>query len=203
MYQRYLITVQPVEATLPLPLSPDDGRRVAFMVGKVRVIIDTPDAPPTPALRVATHELPAHLVITEGDIVAMDTPGWPQSGAYNQLIVSGDGDIRLHNDTFGLRACFFAQEEGILRVSNSLRLLRAAAGLAWDELGIAQMYLFGGYTATERTILRGAQRAAAGTEYRFRIGTGATTYRFRTLPARLTNEFTFVSGGDCGVRLPR
>ena len=170
MYQRYLITVQPVEATLPLPLSPDDGRRVAFMVGKVRVIIDTPDAPPTPALRVATHELPAHLVITEGDIVAMDTPGWPQSGTYNQLIVSGDGDIRLHNDTFGLRACFFAQEEGILRVSNSLRLLRAAAGLAWDELGIAQMYLFGGYTATERTILRGAQRAAAGTEYRFRIG---------------------------------
>ncbi len=170
MHQRYLITVQPVEATLPPPLSPDDGRRVAFMVGKGRVIIDTPDGPPTPALRVATHELPAHLVITEGDIVAMDTPAWPQSGAYNQLIVSGDGEARLHNDSFGLRACFFAQDDGILRVSNSLRLLRAAAGLAWDELGIAQMYLFAGYAATDRTILRGAQRVAAGMEYRFRVG---------------------------------
>lgn len=38
-----------------------------------------------------------------------------------------------------------------------------------------------------------------GTEYRFRIGTAPTTYRFRTLPAKLTNSFTFVSGGDCGV----
>lgn len=170
MHQRYVITIQPVEAILPPPLSPEDGRRVARIVGKSRVVIDTPDAPLGPALRVATHELPVRLVITEGDIVPMDTPAWPQSGMYNQLIISGDGEIRLHNDTFGLRACFFAQHGGLLRVSNSLRLLRAAAGLDWDELGIAQMYLFGGYTASDRTILRGAQRIAAGTEYRFRMG---------------------------------
>jgi len=147
MHQRYVITIQPVEAILPPPLSPEDGRRVARIVGKSRVVIDTPDAP-------------LGLVITEGDIVPMDTPAWPQSGMYNQLIISGDGEIRLHNDTFGLRACFFAQHGGLLSVSNSLRLLRAAAGL----------YLFGGYTASDRTILRGAQRVAAGTEYRFRMG---------------------------------
>jgi Purple acid Phosphatase, N-terminal domain/Calcineurin-like phosphoesterase len=52
-----------------------------------------------------------------------------------------------------------------------------------------------------------------GSEYRFRIGpqshTGgglaaaiggqASTLRFRTMPAKATNDFQFVSGGDCGV----
>ncbi len=38
-----------------------------------------------------------------------------------------------------------------------------------------------------------------GTEYHFGIGSWAKPYRFRTMPARLTDAFTFVSGGDCGV----
>ena len=38
-----------------------------------------------------------------------------------------------------------------------------------------------------------------GTEYEFRIGTVSPVYRFRTMPAKATKAFTFVSGGDCGV----
>ncbi len=40
-----------------------------------------------------------------------------------------------------------------------------------------------------------------GTEYEFRIGTMSPVYRFRTMPAKATRSFTFVSGGDCGVNL--
>jgi len=38
-----------------------------------------------------------------------------------------------------------------------------------------------------------------GTEYVFQIGTTPTVYRFRTMPAKATDTFSFVSGGDCGV----
>ncbi len=38
-----------------------------------------------------------------------------------------------------------------------------------------------------------------GTEYQLRIGTQPATYRFRTMPAKATDTFSFVSGGDCGV----
>jgi hypothetical protein len=38
-----------------------------------------------------------------------------------------------------------------------------------------------------------------GTEYRFRIGQSALPHRFRTMPAKLTNTFQFVSGGDCDI----
>jgi hypothetical protein len=38
-----------------------------------------------------------------------------------------------------------------------------------------------------------------GTEYQFHIGAAAKTYRFRTMPAKMTNTIQFVSGGDCGV----
>ena len=37
-----------------------------------------------------------------------------------------------------------------------------------------------------------------GTEYVFRVGTSAD-YRFRTMPAKATDTFQFISGGDCGV----
>ena len=40
-----------------------------------------------------------------------------------------------------------------------------------------------------------------GTEYEFRIGTRSPVYRFRTMPAKATKAFTFVSGGDCGVNI--
>jgi hypothetical protein len=38
-----------------------------------------------------------------------------------------------------------------------------------------------------------------GTDYLFRIGKEAGSYRFRTMPAKLTDAFQFISGGDCGV----
>lgn len=37
-----------------------------------------------------------------------------------------------------------------------------------------------------------------GTEYAFRIGTRSPVYKFRTMPAKATNTFSFISGGDCG-----
>ncbi|MBA4191584.1 MAG: metallophosphoesterase [Planctomycetaceae bacterium] len=38
-----------------------------------------------------------------------------------------------------------------------------------------------------------------GTEYLLQIGTTTQLHRFRTMPAKATDTFTFVSGGDCGV----
>ena len=38
-----------------------------------------------------------------------------------------------------------------------------------------------------------------GTEYQFVINDAPRSYRFRTMPAKATNTFQFVSGGDCGV----
>ncbi|MDB5335508.1 MAG: Calcineurin-like phosphoesterase [Planctomycetaceae bacterium] len=38
-----------------------------------------------------------------------------------------------------------------------------------------------------------------GTEYQFQIGGALPKYRFRTMPAKATNTFQFVSGGDSGV----
>ncbi len=38
-----------------------------------------------------------------------------------------------------------------------------------------------------------------GAEYKFQIGAGSTAYRFRTMPAKATNTFQWVSGGDSGV----
>lgn len=38
-----------------------------------------------------------------------------------------------------------------------------------------------------------------GTEYEFRVGDHKTLLRFRTMPAKATDSFSFISGGDCGV----
>lgn len=38
-----------------------------------------------------------------------------------------------------------------------------------------------------------------GTEYLLQIGTSGPAHRFRTMPAKATNTFTWVSGGDCGT----
>lgn len=38
-----------------------------------------------------------------------------------------------------------------------------------------------------------------GTEYQFSIDDSKRSYRFRTMPAKATNTFQFVSGGDCGI----
>ena len=38
-----------------------------------------------------------------------------------------------------------------------------------------------------------------GTEYEFRVGDHKVPFRFRTMPTKATNSFSFISGGDCGV----
>jgi hypothetical protein len=38
-----------------------------------------------------------------------------------------------------------------------------------------------------------------GTDYYFRIGRSSPVYRFQTIPAKATNTFSFISGGDCGI----
>ncbi|MCE9567266.1 MAG: metallophosphoesterase family protein [Planctomycetes bacterium] len=38
-----------------------------------------------------------------------------------------------------------------------------------------------------------------GTEYLLQLGTTPQVFRFRTMPAKANDTFTFVSGGDCGV----
>jgi hypothetical protein len=40
-----------------------------------------------------------------------------------------------------------------------------------------------------------------GTEHLFRIGKSSPNWRFRTMPSRATDSFSFISGGDCGVNL--
>jgi len=42
---------------------------------------------------------------------------------------------------------------------------------------------------------------APGTEHLFKIGKASPTWRFRTMPAKANDSFSFVSGGDCGVNL--
>jgi hypothetical protein len=41
-----------------------------------------------------------------------------------------------------------------------------------------------------------------GTEYILQIGESKQVYRFRTMPAKATDTFTWVSGGDCGTGTP-
>ncbi|HEY1190869.1 MAG TPA: metallophosphoesterase family protein, partial [Gemmata sp.] len=38
-----------------------------------------------------------------------------------------------------------------------------------------------------------------GTEYLLQVGKGPQTHQFRTMPAKATNTFQWVSGGDCGT----
>src|SRR5204863_451568 len=38
-----------------------------------------------------------------------------------------------------------------------------------------------------------------GTEYQMRVGNRPAVYRFRTMPAKATDTFTFITGGDAGV----
>jgi len=42
-------------------------------------------------------------------------------------------------------------------------------------------------------------RLAPGAEYKFQIGSAASDYRFRTMPAKATDTIQWVSGGDSGI----
>ena len=189
MFQRYIVTVQPVGRELPPLFTGDLSGRVVHEIDGYHVIIDAPDTQPEKALRIDYRRSPDCLTITEGTIIGEDSSAGPWSGTYNRLTI-GDGEARLKNDTFGLLAGYFSQSGDTLYIANSLRLMRERADLPLDEMGVAQMYLFAGYTANDRTILQGCQRFDAGSEYRFRLGSD-------TPPAvtRLTRTWTDVIEG--------
>lgn len=185
MFERYVITIFPVDRPAPDALVNDPAHQTGYDIGPFRVIIEMPGNSPEKVLEIDRSALPSRLIITEGTIIPTGTSGHLQSGTYNQLIVDDVGEATLHNDTFGLLSCFFAVEDDIVRISNSLRLLRRGAGLPIDELGVAEMFLFGGWTPTDRIIYQGGQRIAAGTEYRFSLdGSRAPIAR------RLTDTWT-------------
>lgn len=169
MFTRYIVTILPSGRTLPHPVAGHSSRTDRYELPGYAVVIETPDDPTGSYLAI---ERPAEerLTITEGHPIRTGAPGLPWSGIYNQMIIdAAAGELRLHNDTFGLLACYFAQSDGALRISNSLRLLRRGGSLGVDELGVAETFMFGGWTPSERIIVRDAQRMASGTEYRFRL----------------------------------
>ena len=166
MFARYIITVLPAGESLPYPVAADSSMLQLELPGHC-VIIETPDATPGSALAIR-RDAPDRVTITEGHPIPAATGGLPYSGIYNEIIIdAATGEVHAHNDTFGLLACYFSRDGRALRLSNSLRLLRRGGGLGVDELGVAEMFLFGGWTPSERIIVRDAQRLAAGTEYRF------------------------------------
>lgn len=189
MFTRYLITILPAGQALPFPVIAATVRRCQLpgYTAYIETLDEPGNGPPDHALQIE-HDDPACLIMTEGYLIPHAGGGLPHSGIYNQLIIdAAAGEVRLHNDTFGLLACYFAQDGGALRVSNSLRLLRRGGGLGLDELGVAEMFLFGGWTPTERIIVRDAQRMAAGTQYRFALGNGRPP-----AATRLTDTWTTV-----------
>jgi hypothetical protein len=53
---------------------------------------------------------------------------------------------------------------------------------------------------TDLTVFRAElNKLSPGTEYEFTIGLNAPTWRFRTMPAKATKGFHFISGGDAGT----
>jgi len=172
METRYLIAVHPSGRPSPEPLP--GAHRTVFDLGDFQALLDTPAAPPIANLSVAHETTRRRLTFTEGIIIEHGDRNRLQSGSYNQVIIdAAAGELRLHCDTMGVWPCYFAPADGIMRVSNSLRLLRRAAGLPLDDLGIAQTFLSSGWAIYERTILDGARRAAPGTEYGFRLDSDA------------------------------
>ena len=189
MFTRYLITILPAGEALPCPVAAAALARRELPGHTVYIeTLDEPGSVTSDHALQIEHNNPDRLTITEGYPIPNGDGGLPHSGIYNQLIIdTAAGDVRLHNDTFGLLACYFAQDGGTLRVSNSLRLLRRGGGLGLDELGVVEMFLFGGWTPTERIIVRDAQRMAAGTHYRFALGDGRPP-----AATRLTDTWTTV-----------
>jgi hypothetical protein len=56
------------------------------------------------------------------------------------------------------------------------------------------------YTNTEMQVRRCELTGLTpDTEYKFRVGSGATDLRFRTMPAKATDTIQWVSGGDAGI----
>ncbi|MBI2824447.1 MAG: metallophosphoesterase family protein [Planctomycetia bacterium] len=56
------------------------------------------------------------------------------------------------------------------------------------------------YPMSDLTVFRAELTGLSpGTEYKFRLGNQPNHHRFRSMPAKATDSFSFVSGGDCGT----
>jgi len=72
----------------------------------------------------------------------------------------------------------------------------ARTGSDWNTAQAAIRPYMGTDLKVFRTELTGL---TPGTEYKFQIGENNPERRFRTMPAKATDTFTFVSGGDAGI----
>lgn len=192
MFSRYIITILKAGESLtdPIVKDPNGARRIELP--GFCIVIETPDGHADEALTIDMSELPRRLTITDGALIHTGTNGLLQTGSYNQLIVDADAGVAtLHNDTLGILPCYFSTTGGPLRVSNSIPLLREAAALPVDELGVVEIFLFSGWAIFERTILKGGRRMAAGTEYRFQLGSGK-----EPAATRLAETWTMVLPGS-------
>ncbi len=199
MFSRYHIAVFPANAPLPdTGIAPEESRRLALSLDKCQVLIETPDAPQPAGLCIDRDSSSGTLTITEGTIIPTGTPGPLQSGTYNQITITNDGNVTIHNDTFGLLACYYARRDDSLHIANAHRLLQRGAGLSHDALGIAERFLFGDYTPNQRTILDGGTRVAAGSESTFDLHNGRSpTIR------RLTDTWTTILDERLDVAVDR
>ncbi len=73
---------------------------------------------------------------------------------------------------------------------------RPKQGQVWQTAKVVQKPFPGTDLKVYRSELTGL---APGTEYAFQIGSASPEFRFRTMPAKATDEFTFVTGGDAGT----
>lgn len=71
-----------------------------------------------------------------------------------------------------------------------------ADGAPWRSVGVRERP----YPMTDLKVFRAEVAGLRpGTEYRLRLGDDPAVHRFRTMPAKATDTFSFVSGGDCDV----
>lgn len=86
-------------------------------------------------------------------------------------------------------------------LNSALSAIRWAAGKVWSEpVWSTSKVVTKPFGDTELKVHRCEfTNLTPNTEYLLQIGAGIQVYRFRTMPAKATDTFTWVSGGDCGT----
>lgn len=69
-------------------------------------------------------------------------------------------------------------------------------GQVWQPAAVATKEFPGTDLKVHRCEITGL---TPGSEYKFQVGSSPREFRFRTMPAKATNEFRFITGGDAGV----
>jgi hypothetical protein len=78
----------------------------------------------------------------------------------------------------------------------TVRAAPALTDAGWTEAAVGTKPFGNTAVKVHRAELTGL---TPGTEHLLQLGTDAQVYRFRTMPAKATDTFTWVSGGDCGT----